>query len=600
MRAAVNWPPPLYPYLQLSPALVEEPYLPKDHDDGAVASAPSKGSAVGLLVKHRLKVELLILGALVAVTMLLVLPGLGKQGLWLDEIYTTYMANQPGRVALAIFDRADVSAAAALLASQTSLAGVQYLKSPGLLAPAEILANPPLYYLIVSLFLHLGQGEFVTRLPSAIFGIASVPVMYVLGRRLFGTPEAIIGAFFLAVSQMAIWASTEARSYSLLMLLSLLNLLFFHEAVKEGRRRNWLLYLLTSLVLVNAHYYGFLVLILEGLFLVVWKAASLVGGRGEPLALRKIGGFALCLAAAIAFNPLSALVVSGVLTPSGLYQATLGWRYVFHSTFTVGGALLYARDLLVEFSGPGEFTARVFTVLFLLGIASFVAGRGRVQTALLTVLFVVPAASLLLSPTPDFRYIIFALPPFLLLCARGVTFLGRSLDRIAGMPAHAQRGRLRLTEVTCVAVLIVVSLMIVPNLQTFQVDEDWRGASQYITQTAAPGDVVIAEPFLTQMMVEYYVLHLAGQTAATPLFSFTSGHNVTFLYPSSTVPDIQNYTKSYHSVWVVISEKYLDITYVGQPALVGQINDSVTSAGLVSKAQFAGQIVVYHIEGNAS
>ena len=91
--------------------------------------------------------------------------------------------------------------------------------------------NMVLYYTLLREWMHFGQTEFVIRSLSALFGIAAIPAVYRLGRRLFDVPTGLIAAALLATHSFHIRYSQEARAYSLqvflLILCDLLFLLYF-------------------------------------------------------------------------------------------------------------------------------------------------------------------------------------------------------------------------------------------------------------------------------------------------------------------------------------------------------------------------------------
>src|SRR5262249_31899263 len=57
--------------------------------------------------------------------------------------------------------------------------------------------HPPLSFVVNHLFLRLGYTDFLLRLPSALFGIASLPILYVLGRELTSKRAAVFAVFVL-------------------------------------------------------------------------------------------------------------------------------------------------------------------------------------------------------------------------------------------------------------------------------------------------------------------------------------------------------------------------------------------------------------------
>ena len=61
--------------------------------------------------------------------------------------------------------------------------------------------HPPLVFAIQHLFFNLfGQSIFILRLPFVMFGIATVYLSYLLGKRLFNHQTGLIAAFLLALS----------------------------------------------------------------------------------------------------------------------------------------------------------------------------------------------------------------------------------------------------------------------------------------------------------------------------------------------------------------------------------------------------------------
>jgi hypothetical protein len=97
----------------------------------------------------------------------------------------------------------------------------------------------PLYALLANLSLKtLGEANWVIRLPAALFGAATVPVLYLFGRRVTTEREALLAAALLAVSYHHVWFSQNARGYSLLLFFAVLASLFLLEGLRQ-RRATW-------------------------------------------------------------------------------------------------------------------------------------------------------------------------------------------------------------------------------------------------------------------------------------------------------------------------------------------------------------------------
>jgi hypothetical protein len=78
--------------------------------------------------------------------------------------------------------------------------------------------HPPVYYSLMWLWSHVaGHGEFMLRVPSLLFGLLGIALLYRLVRAL-GLSErvALIAALLVSVTPAAMYYATEARSYALL------------------------------------------------------------------------------------------------------------------------------------------------------------------------------------------------------------------------------------------------------------------------------------------------------------------------------------------------------------------------------------------------
>ena len=131
--------------------------------------------------------------------------------------------------------------------------------------------QPPLYFLILR-FAHwiFGDSEWALRFPSALAGWLCIPAIYLLGKRLYSEREGLIGALFLAVFWAPIYYSQEARSYSMLILLSILTTYFWWSVMLGLRYRRELpareaaLYVICAVLCAYLHYFGLLLVVLQG------------------------------------------------------------------------------------------------------------------------------------------------------------------------------------------------------------------------------------------------------------------------------------------------------------------------------------------------
>ncbi|HYV86294.1 MAG TPA: glycosyltransferase family 39 protein [Patescibacteria group bacterium] len=132
-----------------------------------------------------------VLGCLAALTLLAAfvrLVDLGWQSLWVDEYLWT------------------------LTASLKSLSAIIHRPD----------GYPPTMALLFRALQRSGLGaDWWLRLPSALAGTLSVPVLYAVARRVAPPATALTAAGLLAINPMAVWYSQEAGAYALVMLCGL-------------------------------------------------------------------------------------------------------------------------------------------------------------------------------------------------------------------------------------------------------------------------------------------------------------------------------------------------------------------------------------------
>src|SRR5207237_10819024 len=82
--------------------------------------------------------------------------------------------------------------------------------------------SPPLYYVFLHGWIRLfGAGTIAVRAFSGVCSVACLPLAWRVGRRLGGRTAATAVLVLLALSPFAVQYATEARMYSLCMLLVL-------------------------------------------------------------------------------------------------------------------------------------------------------------------------------------------------------------------------------------------------------------------------------------------------------------------------------------------------------------------------------------------
>jgi uncharacterized membrane protein len=130
--------------------------------------------------------------------------------------------------------------------------------------------HPPLFYLFTHFWLIFNHSEVWLRLPSVLFGVANIYLIYLFSNHLFPNHKSagLISAFLLAVNPFHIYYSQEFRSYMLLCLLGTLSLYLLHT------RRYWWVAIINSL-LFYTHYSSIFLFLAEFLYLLFYHRPEL-------------------------------------------------------------------------------------------------------------------------------------------------------------------------------------------------------------------------------------------------------------------------------------------------------------------------------------
>jgi len=120
-------------------------------------------------------------------------------------------------------------------------------------APGD--THPPLFYFILKFWTQIfGYSEISLRLPSVIFGAMTIPVVYLIGKRVAGEKVGIFSALLIATSGLHVYYSQEARMYALSTFAVSLAIYFFLKIGQNAKKADWFIFSL-SLLLVGASDY---------------------------------------------------------------------------------------------------------------------------------------------------------------------------------------------------------------------------------------------------------------------------------------------------------------------------------------------------------
>ena len=129
-----------------------------------------------------------------------------------------------------------------------------------------------LYYVLLNAWARIfGYSETSLRSLTVLLGGLAVPVIVLLGTRLFGRPAGLVSGLLLALSPFFVQYEQTARSYALVVLLAALSCYFFVCELEQPSRRTRVAYVLSSALAIYAHYFAVYVLVVQLLTLAAVK-----------------------------------------------------------------------------------------------------------------------------------------------------------------------------------------------------------------------------------------------------------------------------------------------------------------------------------------
>jgi mannosyltransferase len=340
--------------------------------------------------------------ALAVATVIVILGSLAlrfwtKSDLWLDEALTVNIAGQP-------------------LHEIPS-----YLKRDG---------APPLYYVLLHFWMGVfGHSDVGIRSLSGVFGVVTIPLAWVAGKRVGGRTVGWAAMLLVATSPFAIRYDTENRMYALVALLTVLGFLALDGALRRPRAGNLIGVAVVTGLLLYTHYWS---LYLIGTMLL-WLIFQVFWGRPEWRRGAKaslVAGVVGCLT----FVP---------WLPTFLYQSKhTGTPWATPANFA---AMVNA---VSSFAGGGTNQGRALGLIFFalagLGLFGMATGRSHIDLDLRTrplgrplaiaVVGTLAAAitgGLVTNSAFDARYASVVFIPLILLVSIGLlTFLDRRVRTV--------------------------------------------------------------------------------------------------------------------------------------------------------------------------
>ena len=422
---------------------------------------------------------------------------LGAESLWFDEADLVRRARQPVSSLLEAFTEAGENGPLYTLMLHYWLSAIDAL--PPLASTLHRLFGP--------------NDEALVRAISALFGAAAIPLMYRLAKRVAGVGAGMLAASLLAVNPFHIWHSQDAKMYTLLVLMTILTSVLYIEALECNTPRLWLGYVIATWIMLTVHSLSGLVLLAQLTatpFLEIRNQKSEISPiRNTRRWLRWAWAMLLIFIPLfpIAWLRLAALVtgtadVGGWYTPTGLgdilttifvtfavNRAGQPWE-ILGAAAMAGLALLGVVAIWRKGSGVRDQESEGGEP-HAIRITHYALRTWPLVLSLWLVPILVFWLITLRLPLFQPRYLIMALPPYLLIVAIGLLTL-RRVHIIVGVV-----GAVLLALPTYAALAGV-------NYSDQVQKEDWRGALAHVQEHLRLRDVIVVFPGYMVTAVNYY------------------------------------------------------------------------------------------------
>ena len=131
--------------------------------------------------------------------------------------------------------------------------------------------QPPLYYILLHVWLGLGENVFVLRFLSVALSLLAVALVYTIARRWYSERVGALASFLTALAPFQVYHAQELRMYALFTVGGLI----YWSGVSQPlarRRHRFILITVGALLALSAHNLGILALVAANIYLLLKRA----------------------------------------------------------------------------------------------------------------------------------------------------------------------------------------------------------------------------------------------------------------------------------------------------------------------------------------
>jgi hypothetical protein len=417
----------------------------------------------------------------------------------------------------------------------------------------------PFYGLVVKMATSvLSYGPFQLRLPSLVFGIATLAIVYPLAMRILHNQQAAVTSLVIFIlSERLIYYSQNARPYSLSVFLTMLSFFCFLGITQTPRTKTILTYVTVTTLLIYSHLVFFLVVVVQAVYLILMKNWREIASKTWLVSFVAIG--VLCI-------PIGLQLLE-------LYQTrhTLNWLpYVGQSNIVVEFVLI-----LFSICHPLVICPTI-VALFVVGYARYEQPKSLQKDGLrllwcwlITPLLFFGATPLIFGMTFfHARYFLFAYPAAFFLLAWYLTNVTAPNWR-KWIPT--------LAFAICSAVFILVPALLKYGTFSGHNHADWTGAVKALTTHAQPTDLIVYRTGLVEadlFAVSPVKSYLQSYVAWPIIANLPSGQSYNLL---SLPFRLAEHTIEYFTLCQKLARDHARVWVIGEGELVTSFKETMIS-----------------------
>lgn len=416
---------------------------------------------------------------------------IGKQSLWLDEVFTMHVSQlSPYEIWKFTVSSFDV--------------------------------HPPLFYWLEHISISfLGLTPLGLRIFPAVFGILTIPVFYVIGKDLYNENLGLLLSIFIAISPFHIFHSQDARMYTLFLLLFSVSVLFLIKYIKTKKT---IFFITSALILAATCYVHFLSFVLSSIF--IYTILLVLCLENKSLIKNTFTHLCICVISILPLIP--TMVTTIFLNPSNPFYIDSGRNIVYTGI-----------DMIIRTTTQMSGSSIPLSLgLYFLMIYGAYAMLPTVKNSIIPKITLFPPAVITIISIPlsykmqlEPRYFIFLLLPLFLIISYGV------YELYNGMKTRYTRLNKKIITTALVIIIILLHTPAIYFHYTANTKPDWSGLSGEISSISNTTHIVLIPGGNQKLFELYYTKPAIYINTPDELYAIKSTENTLFVIPGDIKHD---------------------------------------------------------------